>query len=196
MIPTSWREYTPLKRTFDPPLDYEAVGLKVGLEVHQQLLTGRKLFCKCPAGLYTQKHDGTVLRHMRPTLSELGEYDGTALMEFKTKKNIIYLLNKDNTCTYEMDDTPPFLVNQQALDVAIEQCLMLDCDIIDEVHIARKQYLDGSIPTEIGKMTNLWTLYCPPSPPSLPSPRPACIPFAVTPIKAQTLCFRFFNGGL
>ena len=84
---------------------------------------------------------------MRPTLSELGEYDGTALMEFKTKKNIIYLLHKSNTCTYEMDDTPPFLVNQQALDIAIEQCLMLGCDIIDEVHIARKQYLDGSIPT-------------------------------------------------
>jgi glutamyl-tRNA(Gln) amidotransferase subunit E len=31
--------------------------------------------------------------------------------------------------------------------VAIEQCLMLGCDIVDEVHIARKQYLDGSIPT-------------------------------------------------
>jgi len=88
-----------------------------------------------------------VLRHMRPTLSELGEYDGTALMEFKTKKNIIYLLHKSNVCTYEMDDTPPFLLNQQALDVAIEQCLMLGCDIVDEVHIARKQYLDGSIPT-------------------------------------------------
>ena len=46
-----------------------------------------------------------------------------------------------------MDDTPPFLVNQEALDIAIEQCLMLGCDIVDEVHIARKQYLDGSIPT-------------------------------------------------
>jgi glutamyl-tRNA(Gln) amidotransferase subunit E len=33
------------------------------------------------------------------------------------------------------------------VDVAIEQCLMLGCDIVDEVHIARKQYLDGSIPT-------------------------------------------------
>jgi glutamyl-tRNA(Gln) amidotransferase subunit E len=84
---------------------------------------------------------------MRPTLSELGEYDGTALMEFKTRKNIIYLLHKENVCTYEMDDTPPFLVNQDAVDVAIEQCLMLGCDIVDEVHIARKQYLDGSIPT-------------------------------------------------
>lgn len=128
-------------------IDYEEVGLICGLEVHQQLLTTRKLFCRCPAGLYTKEHDGTLLRHMRPTLSELGEYDGTALMEKKTKKNIIYLLHQSNTCTYELDDTPPFLMNLEALDVAIEQCLMLGCDIVDEVHIARKQYLDGSIPT-------------------------------------------------
>jgi glutamyl-tRNA(Gln) amidotransferase subunit E len=136
-----------VSRPLDPPLDYAAVGLISGLEVHQQLLTEKKLFCQCPAGRYTRTHDGTVLRHMRPTLSELGVYDGTALMEFKTRKHIVYLLNRENTCTYEMDDTPPFPVNQAAVDVAIEQCLMLGCDIVDEVHIARKQYLDGSIPT-------------------------------------------------
>jgi len=128
-------------------IDYSEVGLKVGLEVHQQLLTDKKMFCQCPAGLYTKRHDGSVLRHMRPTLSELGEYDGTALMEFKTRKNIVYLLHTSNVCTYEIDDTPPFLVNSQAIDIAIEQSLMLGCDIVDEVHIARKQYLDGSIPT-------------------------------------------------
>jgi glutamyl-tRNA(Gln) amidotransferase subunit E len=128
-------------------IDYAEVGLMAGLEVHQQLLTERKMFCHCPAGMYTTEHDGEVLRHMRPTLSELGVYDGTALMEFKTRKHIVYLHNQANVCTYEMDDTPPFLVNQKAVDVAIEQCLMLGCDIVDEVHIARKQYLDGSIPT-------------------------------------------------
>ena len=100
---------------------------------------------------------------MRPTLSELGEYDGTALMEFKTKKEIVYLLNPKNVCTYEMDDTPPFLVNQEAIDVAIELCLTMNMDIIDEVHIARKQYLDGSIPTGFQRTAIIGVNGCCPS---------------------------------
>ena len=127
-------------------IDYEKLGFKCGLEIHQQLITEKKLFCGCPAGRYSKKHDATILRHMRPTLSELGEYDGTALMEFKTKKEVIYLLNRESVCTYEMDDTPPFHLNQEALDIALEIALLLKCSIVGEVHIIRKQYLDGSIP--------------------------------------------------
>lgn len=126
---------------------YRELDLKVGLEIHQQLLTDRKLFCRCPAGLYTPDHDAEILRHMRPTLSELGEYDGTALMEFKTRKQIIYRLKNESVCTYEMDDAPPFELNAQALDRAVAIALLLECQIVGEVHIARKQYLDGSIPT-------------------------------------------------
>ena len=123
------------------------LGFKCGLEVHQQLDTARKLFCRCPVGYVNRPPDGTIVRHMRPTLSELGEYDGTALMEFKTKKNVVYELFRDCVCTYEMDDTPPFPINQQALDIAIQIALMFNCQIVDELHITRKQYLDGSIPT-------------------------------------------------
>lgn len=127
--------------------DYAKVGFMSGLEVHQQLLTEKKLFCRCPAGLYNSEYHAEILRHMRPTLSELGEYDGTALMEFKTKKDIIYRINRATVCTYEMDDTPPFWINDNALDIAIEIGMLMDCNIVDELHIARKQYLDGSIPT-------------------------------------------------
>ena len=127
--------------------DYHKVGFKSGLEIHQQLLTEKKLFCRCPAGKFTHHYDAEILRHMRPTLSELGEYDGTALMEFKTKKEIIYRIKRETVCTYEMDDTPPFIMNDQALDISIGLGLMYECNIIDEIHIARKQYLDGSIPT-------------------------------------------------
>jgi glutamyl-tRNA(Gln) amidotransferase subunit E len=126
---------------------FESLGFKCGLEIHQQLNTETKLFCHCPVGLTDEKHDAEILRHMRPTLSELGEYDGTALMEFKTKKNVIYRLYRDRTCTYEMDDTPPFLVNQRAVDIAIQIALLFNCKITDELHVVRKQYLDGSIPT-------------------------------------------------
>ncbi len=126
---------------------YADLGMISGLEVHQQLLTGRKLFCRCPAGRYSTEHQAEVLRHMRPTLSEMGEYDGTALMEFKTRKDIIYLLNNETVCTYEMDDAPPFEIDDQALDRSFAVARLLGCNVVSEVHITRKQYLDGSIPT-------------------------------------------------
>ena len=129
------------------PDDYHKVGFKSGLEIHQQLLTEKKLFCRCPAGHYSKDFDAEILRHMRPTLSEMGVYDGTALMEFKTKKDIIYRINRNTVCTYEMDDTPPFLMNEDALDIALGIGMLFNCNIVDELHIARKQYLDGSIPT-------------------------------------------------
>jgi glutamyl-tRNA(Gln) amidotransferase subunit E len=127
--------------------DYRTVGFKSGLEIHQQLFTEKKLFCHCPAGIYSKQYDAEILRHMRPTLSEMGVYDGTALMEFKTKKEIIYRINRNTVCTYEMDDTPPFLINEDALDIALGIGMLYNCSIVDEIHIARKQYLDGSIPT-------------------------------------------------
>lgn len=127
--------------------DYQMVGFKSGLEIHQQLFTDKKLFCHCPAGIYSDNYHAEILRHMRPTLSELGVYDGTALMEFKTKKEIIYRINRNTVCTYEMDDTPPFLINENALDIALGIGMLYNCKLVDELHIARKQYLDGSIPT-------------------------------------------------
>jgi glutamyl-tRNA(Gln) amidotransferase subunit E len=139
--------YQPRKQT--PPAVYAELGFMSGLEIHQQLKTEKKLFCHCPAGIYQKEgqFDAELIRHMRPTLSELGEYDGTALMEFKTRKNIIYRIANKTTCTYDVDDTPPFKLNEQALDIALEIALLLKTNIVGELHITRKQYLDGSIPT-------------------------------------------------
>jgi len=158
-----------MKENFDPKLNYEEtkkavgfitlrestqddwnrIGFMSGLEVHQQLKTKEKLFCHCPAGFYQKKnqYDAELVRHMRPTLSELGEYDGTALMEFKTRKEIIYRIENETACTYDVDDTPPFKLNKEALGYALEIALLSKLNIVGEVHITRKQYLDGSIPT-------------------------------------------------
>ena len=127
--------------------DYEQLGFMAGLEVHQQLDTRSKLFCRCPAGRRVAACDAEVLRHMRPTLSELGEYDGTALMEFKTRKEIVYELNRSTVCTYEIDDTPPFEIDPEAVAIAVEMALRFDLNLVSELHVMRKQYLDGSIPT-------------------------------------------------
>jgi len=129
--------------------DYDRIGFMSGLEVHQQLMTKSKLFCRCPAGIYQKpdEFDAELIRHMRPTLSELGEYDGTALMEFRTKKEIIYRIAHPTACTYDVDDTPPFPIDREALDIALEIALTSKMNIVGEVHITRKQYLDGSIPT-------------------------------------------------
>ncbi|MCK5774925.1 MAG: hypothetical protein KAH25_02055, partial [Bacteroidales bacterium] len=137
-----------VKRKQAKQKDYDRIGFMSGLEVHQQLLTKEKLFCHCPAGKFNKHEDfdAEIIRHMRPTLSELGEYDGTALMEFRTRKNIVYRIKNETTCTYEIDDTPPFPINKEALEIGLEISLLSKFSIVGEVHIIRKQYLDGSIP--------------------------------------------------
>ena len=149
--------YVPLSKATQE--DYDRIGFMSGLEVHQQLLTKEKLFCHCPSGIYNDDDDfdAEIIRHMRPTLSEMGEYDGTALMEFKTRKTIIYRINNENACTYEIDDTPPFPMNREALENALEISLLCKFNIVGEVHITRKQYLDGSIPTGFQRTAILGT---------------------------------------
>jgi len=139
--------YVPRKSA--TPETYAELGFRSGLEIHQQLKTKEKLFCRCPSGIYQKdgEYDAEVIRHMRPTLSEMGEYDGTALMEKKTRKNILYRIKYETACTYDIDDTPPFPLNQEALEISVRISLLLNLNIVGELHITRKQYLDGSIPT-------------------------------------------------
>ena len=58
-------------------LDFSKLGLKAGLEVHQQLETG-KLFCRCLSLLREEKPDIVFRRKMRIAASEFGEFDAAA----------------------------------------------------------------------------------------------------------------------
>ncbi len=127
--------------------DYDKLGLKCGLEIHQQLDTKQKLFCRCPSTLQgKRKPDFSVSRTMRPVLGELGTFDKAMLTEYEKDIDIIYEGYNDVICTYELDDSPPYECNPEAISVAIEIALMLNVNIIEEMHVCRKNYLDGSVP--------------------------------------------------
>ncbi|HDD66852.1 MAG TPA: hypothetical protein ENG52_04435, partial [Nitrososphaeria archaeon] len=53
-------------------IDYEEVGLRVGLEIHRQLDTRHKLFCECPTSHREGGREFTFARWLREAQSELG----------------------------------------------------------------------------------------------------------------------------
>ncbi|MHA1791429.1 MAG: Glu-tRNA(Gln) amidotransferase subunit GatE [Promethearchaeota archaeon] len=127
-------------------IDYKKIGLKCGIEIHQQLKTKQKLFCRCPAKMTTKKPDFTVMRNFRPVLGEMGVFDEAMLLEFKKRMTVIYQVYNDINCTYELDDTPPFECNPEAIEIALLMAKMLNMTIVDEFKVCRKNYLDGSVP--------------------------------------------------
>lgn len=125
-------------------MDYEELGLKIGLEIHQQLNTDEKLFCPCPCELTDKKPDYKVLRNLRPTQSELGKIDRAAFEESRRKLQFIYEAYKDETCLVELDEEPPHPLNREALKLALIIASLLNMSVVDEFHTMRKQVIDGS----------------------------------------------------
>jgi glutamyl-tRNA(Gln) amidotransferase subunit E len=125
-------------------IDYAKVGLKVGLEIHQQLNTKEKLFCSCPPQLFKEEPEITFLRRLRPTQSELGQVDPAAFFEFQKGIRIRYEANRATSCLVEMDEEPPHPLNMEAVEVVLTAALMMNMQPIDEVHVMRKTVIDGS----------------------------------------------------
>ncbi len=113
-------------------LDYKKLGLKCGIEVHQQLDTG-KLFCRCPSLLKeTGGENSRIVRRLRPVASELGEFDAAALEAFK----------KGNYCEYlAFDDMN---ADREALETGLKIALMTKASIVNEAIVMRKAVIDGS----------------------------------------------------
>ncbi|WP_435333342.1 Glu-tRNA(Gln) amidotransferase subunit GatE [Haloarchaeobius sp. TZWWS8] len=124
--------------------DYEDLGLVAGLEIHQQLDTAHKLFCRCPTRLREPEESvRTFTRYLHPTKSELGEIDDAALEESQVEREFEYLAY-DSTCLVEEDEEPPHRVDSEALEVAMEVAQLLDTTPVDTAHVMRKIVVDGS----------------------------------------------------
>jgi glutamyl-tRNA(Gln) amidotransferase subunit E len=122
--------------------DWAALGLMVGLEIHQQLDT-RKLFCRCPSAL-EDEHQVEFVRKLRPTQSELGEVDPAALAEAAKSLTFRYLAGRGTSCLVELDEEPPHGIQPDAVDVGLQFALLTGMVPVDEVHVMRKIVIDGS----------------------------------------------------
>jgi len=122
---------------------YEEIGLRVGLEIHQQLATQTKLFCKCKP-IDEEHQTPKFQRRLRPSQSELGEIDPAALFEFKKKKPFKYYVGEHSACLVEADEEPPHPINEEAVDTALIIALALNSTPVDEIHVMRKIVIDGS----------------------------------------------------
>jgi len=125
-------------------IDYEKIGLKVGLEIHQQLDTSAKLFCNCKPELFKEEPETTFLRGLRPTQSELGQIDPAAYFEFQKGVKIRYEANDGTSCLVEMDEEPPHPLNTEAVETVLMAALMMEAKPVDEIHVMRKTVIDGS----------------------------------------------------
>jgi len=124
-------------------INIDEIGLKVGLEIHQQLSMGKKLFCNCNTE-ETNEYTAKFSRRLRASKSELGEYDPAALFEKAKSKTMIYYTNPTSTCLLEQDEEPPHELNSEAKKTALLISSALNSKIFREIYPMRKMVIDGS----------------------------------------------------
>lgn len=126
-------------------IDPRKLGLKVGLEIHQQLDTRHKLFCKCQTTLLKEgEAEDTFTRQLRPTRSELGEVDVAALFEWRKGRMYYYHMPRSLSCLVEADEEPPHEINREAVVIGLAIAKALESRVVDEIYVMRKIVLDGS----------------------------------------------------
>lgn len=124
-------------------MDYHQLGLKVGLEIHQQL-EGKKLFCSCPTTLRDDEAHFTLRRKLRAVAGEGGQVDIAAQHEQGKRKEFHYQGYADATCLVETDSEPPHEVNPKALYTALQMATILKASVPSVIQVMRKTVIDGS----------------------------------------------------
>ncbi|MDI6737102.1 MAG: Glu-tRNA(Gln) amidotransferase subunit GatE, partial [Nanoarchaeota archaeon] len=125
-------------------MDYEKLGFRCGIEIHQQLET-HKLFCSCPSLVNDESKPDIILkRKIRAVAGETGEVDKAAAFEKQRNRTFIYEACRTSSCLVELDEEPPHEVNREALMIALEIALLLNAKPVDQIQFMRKTVIDGS----------------------------------------------------
>ena len=115
----------------------------VGLEIHQQLDTGRKLFCPCgydDSPEYTE----SFRRRLRAASGETGKTDRAALFEESKRAEFEYRASASSSCAVERDEEPPREPDGAAVESALLIAGALRSDVFEQIHPMRKTVVDGS----------------------------------------------------
>jgi Archaeal Glu-tRNAGln amidotransferase subunit E (contains GAD domain) len=125
-------------------VDYKSLGLRVGLEIHIQLNTRRKLFCHCPPVLRDDEPHFRLERRLHVSVSELGAVDPAVSWEVRKRRKYVYEGYRDTTCLVELDEEPPHMPDEETLVTAVAVAKMFNAKLFDEIHVMRKTVIDGS----------------------------------------------------
>jgi len=83
-------------------------------------------------------------RRLHTVRSELGEVDAASAAEASRSRTFSYSAPFPSTCLVESDEEPPHPLSPNALHAALTICSMLSSQPVDELHVMRKNVIDGS----------------------------------------------------
>lgn len=129
-------------------LDPESLGFMCGIEIHQQLATG-KLHSRQPGILYDYTIDTIpeswprAHRRLRAAQGEGGVVDVAARFEARRNRSFTYV-KSPNAGLIELDEAPPLSHDKDAVEVSLTVSAMMKMNPVAVMQAMRKTVVDGS----------------------------------------------------
>ena len=129
-------------------LDPVGLGFMCGLEIHQQLATG-KLHSRMPSKLFDHSIDevpddwSRSNRRLRASEGEAGQIDVAARFEQRRNRSFVYV-QPPNAGLIELDEAPPLEHDPEAVDVVLTMAAMMEAKPVPALQAMRKTVVDGS----------------------------------------------------
>ena len=129
-------------------LEPASLGFMCGLEIHQQLDTG-KLHSRMSSDLFDYSIDEIPeswtrsSRRLRASEGESGQVDVAARFEQKRNRSFVYI-QPPNAGLIELDEAPPLEHDDEAIDIVLTMAGMMGAKPVSALQAMRKTVVDGS----------------------------------------------------